>query len=260
MAERAEPVQIRRWPGGWFLVGNGPSYLLFCPKGEVLHLASSLYRQLRQDLKGYQAIGDDDKPVPLVRALELARADAVYDLDRSANTTIRKWADYNVVREIQELIALSSREPKIFEGRARRFVTSMKAAGILAMYRDGPPAAPGGESSPPGTYFSRDRHGRRLLIVSNPYFVLRCEPASRIAGCAQELWRKERDQWCWHQEQNQDRWMGQRTVLYLVPTRRQLQEYLCSDGPTVTKVCRAAGFDWLPRASAGRHRRRPSPA
>jgi hypothetical protein len=47
-------MRIHRWPGGWTLVGDGPSYLLFdVHKKEVTHLASGLHRALRQDLKGY---------------------------------------------------------------------------------------------------------------------------------------------------------------------------------------------------------------
>jgi hypothetical protein len=253
-----EPVQIRRWAGGWCLVGNGPSYLLFCPNKEVMHLSSGFNRQKRLDLKGYQAIGDDDKLVPLARALRLLSADAVYLLDRSANTTIGKWADYVLVREIQELIALVSGEPKIFEGRLRRLATLIRAAGVLEMHDERPPEAPDASCppSPPGSFFGRDRHGQRLLIMIEPDFVFRCEADSPIAGCAQELWRKEQGKWPHDQERDQERWVGQCTVLYRVPTRSELRKHLCCDGAAVKKVCRAEGCDWLPKAQAGRPRRR----
>src|SRR6516164_11596667 len=77
-------VQIQRLPGGWCLVGNGPSYLLFCPNKEVLHLASSLDWQLRQDLKGYRAIDEQGELVPLVWALLHASADAIYQVGPAA--------------------------------------------------------------------------------------------------------------------------------------------------------------------------------
>jgi hypothetical protein len=42
---------------------------------------------------------------------------------------------------------------------------------------------------------------------------------------------------------------GRVISLYRVPTRKELREYLCLDEPAVTKLCRAQGFEWLPRAA-----------
>jgi hypothetical protein len=107
----------------------------------------------------------------------------------------------------------------------------------------GPPAAPTG-GGPPGGFFSHDQVGQ-LLVMSNPHFVFRCEPNSSIAGCAQELWHRE-----------QAHWRDRATVLYRVPNRKELCEYLCTDEPTITKLCRDEGFGWLPRALPSRGRRR----
>jgi hypothetical protein len=233
-----EPWQVERWPGGWCLVGDGPSYLLFCPLNkEVKHLTSELHRALRRDLQGYQAIGDDDRLEPLVWALARASAYAIYDLDTAPR---RKAAAFTVIQEIQRLIG-SFPQPEIFEERLRRLNTLIRAAGVLGMYH-GPPAAPGVPTlpSPPGSFFTRDQYGQRLLIVSNPPFVFRCEPNSPIAQCAQKVWREEQAQW------------GDRTVLYRIPTRAELGEHLCLDKSATTKLCRAEGFNWLPRESAGR--------
>jgi hypothetical protein len=238
-------VQIWRWAGGWYLVGNGPSYLLFCPNKEVMHLASGLHRALRRDLQGYSAIGAGGELVPLAWALALASSCAIYDIEPNLDAAKRKWAAYVVVREIEELIRQFQQNRKIFDDRLRRLATLIKAAGTLEMYH-GPPEAPGAPSvpSPPGSFFARARYGQRLLIMSNPHFVFRCEPDSPIAQCAQKVWRKEQAQW------------GDRTVLYCVPTRHDLRDYLDKDEATVTKACRAEGCDWLPRARAGRTRRR----
>jgi len=242
MGTRSEPVQVSRWPGGWCLVGNGPSYLLFCPKNkEVTHLASGLHRALRQDLQGYDAIGAGGELEPLVWAFASASANAIYDIDPSLDAVKRKWAAYVVVREIQEIIRLFPQNPKIFVGRLRRVATLIKAAATLAMYH-GPPEAPGASSlpSPPGSFFARDQYGQQILVICGTQsFVFRCEPDSAIARCAQELWL-EKDP----------------TKPYRVPTRRELRKHLCCDEATVTKKCRAEGFPWLPRAPAGRPRRR----
>jgi hypothetical protein len=33
---------------------------------------------------------------------------------------------------------------------------------------------------------------------------------------------------------------------------KELREYLCVDEPRITKMCRAEGFGWLPRARAAK--------
>ena len=156
-----EPVQVSCWAGDWPLVGNGPSYLLFTPNKEVLHLTSGLDRALRRDLQGYQAIDlrKRDELAPLAQALVLASAQAVYDLDTRMDSLIRKAAVFTVIQEIEQLIRLFP-QPKIFEGRLHRLTTLIRAARILAMHDA--PGAPGE--------------------------TLRWEPDSAIARCAQELW------------------------------------------------------------------------
>jgi hypothetical protein len=214
-------VQIQRWADGWPLVGNGPSYLLFTPNKEVMHLTSGLTRVLRRDLLGYQAIDlrqARDELAPLAQALVLASAQAVYDRDTHMNSLMRKAAVFTVIQEIEQLIRLFP-QPQIFEGRLHRLTTLIRAAGILAMHDA--PGAPGE--------------------------VLRCEPNSRIARCAQALWLG-----------------GDPTKPYRVPTRAELGQHLCLDKPALSKLVRAEGFDWLPRARAGRPpmsaRAGPSPA
>jgi hypothetical protein len=230
MTGEAKSVQTRLWPGGWCLVGNGPSYLLFRnPEKEVTHLSSGMHRELREALKGYCAI-QDDKLAPLVRALFLASADAIYDVEGRTNASERKWAAYMVVREITELIR-EFPQREIFARRLRRLATCLRAAGQYEMYH-GAPGVPEG-TYPPGSFFAHDLFGQRLLVTSS--CVYKCEPDSRIARCAQELWRRDG-----------------RTVPYRVPTRKELREYLCSDEPAVTKLCRAQGCNWLPKAQRGR--------
>jgi hypothetical protein len=241
MAGETASVQTLFLPGGWCLAGNGPSYLLFCPNKEVIHLAGGLHRALRRDLKGYSAIDQDDELLPLVRALALASADAIYDADPRSNAANRKRAAHVVVREIERLIRQFPKRAT-FEAELRRLCTSLRAAGQYQMYH----TAPGVPESrnPPGSFFARDRYGQRLLVVSDPWVVFRCEPHSPVAKCAQELWRQE-----------QARWGDQRTVLYRVPVRKEVRVHMDANEPTVTKLCRAEGFDWLPRAPSGRRAR-----
>ena len=203
------PVQVQLWADGWPLVGNGPSYLLFTPTKEVLHLTSGLDRQLRRDLQGYQAIDlrEEDELEPLAQALVLASAQAVYDLDPHPGSLTRKAAVFTVIQEIEQLIRV--RQPRVFERRLGRLTTLIRAAAVLAQH----------------------------AIPGPPSDALRCRPGSRIARCAQELWRAKDP-----------------TKPYRVPTRAELGEYLCCDKATVNKEVRAEGLEWLPRGLAGRPR------
>jgi hypothetical protein len=234
-------VQILELAKGWSLVGDGPSYLLFhtVPEKEVTHLSTGFFRELRDALKGRSAI-ENEELVPLVRTLSLSSAAAIYDIDGREDARRRKAACYVVVQELGELLCPFSQD-QVFEKRLRKFASLIRAARRLEMYHTPPPEAPGASSlpSPPGSFSARDRYGQRFLIVSNPHFAFRVEPDSLIARCAQELWRTKEP-----------------TKPYRVPTRAELREYLCLDKATVTKLCRAEGFTWLPRAQAGRPRRR----
>src|ERR1700756_3609843 len=148
-AGQREPVQIRFLPGGSLLVGNGPSYLLFRnPQKEVTHLSSGLHRELRGALKGYKVIDQDNELLPLVQALVLASADAIYDLDSRVNAANRKGATYMVVREIERLIRQFPNRTT-FEAELRRLCTCMRAAGSIAMYHSAPGVPESG--SPPGS-------------------------------------------------------------------------------------------------------------
>jgi hypothetical protein len=234
-------VQIRELAPGWSLVGDGPGYLLFCPNKEVIHLSCGLDRALRRDLQGRAAFDKCGELEPLVQAFALASPGAIYGIDSSPDAVKRKRAAYVVMREIEQIICLFPHKPKIFTGRLRRLNTLIKAAAILAMYY-GPPEAPGVSSlpRPPGSFVSRDPGGRQILVINGTQpFVFRYKPDSSIARCAQTLWR-EKDP----------------TKPYRVPTRKDLREHLCCDEATVTKLARAEGFTWLPRAPAGRPRRR----
>jgi hypothetical protein len=229
------PFRVQCWARSWWLIGDGPSYLLFRNLGkEVTHLSGGMHRELRQSLKGYRAIRDGEL-APLVGALSLASAEAIYDVDSRANASQRKWAAFAVVREIERVLRLFPKRTT-FEKELRRLATSLRAAGQYAMYH----AAPGvpESESPPGSFFARDIYGQRWLVTSNPRAVYRCESDSPVAECAQSLWRHE-----------QARWGSHHTVLYRVPTRKELRLHLSMDEPAITKLCQAKGFVWLPRAT-----------
>jgi hypothetical protein len=272
MARSESKIPIYRWPGGWCLVGKGPSCLLFKTGStseaskpdrasrpsstshgmEVTHLSSGLHRNLRKALKGYRAINRDGELEPLVSQLLLADCGAVYDALARENAPDRKLADYAIILEIQELV-WQFPDPAEFDRALGRLISSVRAARQIAKYR-GPPAAPESRRpSPPGTFFSQV--GGQDVLVLYSLFVFKCEPDSPFATCAQELWRKE-------QASRGD----QLTSLYRIPSRKDIREHLNADEPRVTKLCRAGGFDWLPTAAqavrAGyqeppSHRRRP---
>jgi hypothetical protein len=83
-------------------------------------------------------------------------------------------------------------------------------------------------------FWTRDIYGNQMVIYGDKPLVFSCVTNSRIASCALKLWRQEP------------------TSLYRIPTRKELRENLCLDEPAITKLCRAEGFDWLPRAAAAR--------
>jgi hypothetical protein len=234
-----KPLQVCFWSGGWYLVGNGPAYLLFhAPKKEVTHLVTGMHRELREALKGYSAIQEAGNLALLVWALARASADAINLDSRTHDASECRRANYIVVREIERLRRQFPNRTN-FEAGLRRLNSSLRAAGQYAMYY-GAPGVPEG-TSPPGSFFAHDQYGQRLLVTRTR--VYRCEPDSSIARCALALWRRE-----------QAHWADQRTVLYRVPTRKELREYRCCDEATITKLCRREGFDWLPSAPKGRHK------
>ena len=237
MAPERSSVEICRWPGGWCLVGDGPSYLLFGhTQMEVTHLSIGLHRELRDALKGYAAIQAGEL-APLVEALGLAGPDWIYDpdsLSSRSNDSSRQWAAFVILREIQRLLRLFPKRAT-FEKELRRFCTSLRAAGQYAMYHTAPGVPE--SSGPPASFFAHDRYGQRVWVSPDPQVAYRCEPDSKIAECAQKVWRQE-----------QDGFDGA-SVLYRIPTRKDIREHLNVVEARVTKLCRAEGFNWLPRAT-----------
>jgi hypothetical protein len=131
---KASAVPVVLWAPGLYLVGDGPSYLLFPAEGrQVTHLtsASGLSRKVREALKGYQAI-KDGKLVPLVQALLDFRVGADADF-RSKEDAIRCFASrWIILMEISNLIHQSS-EDKIFKTRLGKFNSAIKATRQLKM-------------------------------------------------------------------------------------------------------------------------------
>ncbi len=239
------PVAIRWWARSWWVIGNGPSHLLFrAEERRVTHLTNGIARPLQEVLKGYQVI-KDGKLVPLVRAL--IRINTADEFNRGKEEAERyKEASRVVLKEIQRLIYLP--EQKIFEGQLARFATLLRAARRFQMEqveRYGPqfPISLDEERS---KFWISDRHGNELFVSDcddgpQPLRGFRCDPHSPIAHCAQELWSRE-----------QVRLGDRATSLYYVPTRKELGHYFALDEPAVSKLCRAEGFAWLPKAPRGR--------
>lgn len=208
-----------------------------------MHLTSGLPRKLRSSLKGFAAI-QEGRLEPLVAALtridttclaRLAGAGSVYSPDafRCVNGCVA------VLTEIECL----QREPdeRIFAERLARFASRIRAARRFRAEQEGEYeiSLDQGRSK----LWFRDRHGREMLVSDcfdsgGPKRVFRCEPGSVIAQCAQALWVAEQAGF------------STRSILYRVPTRKELREFLGVDEPSVTKLCRAEGFGWLPRASS----------
>jgi len=230
-------MRIHRWPLGWSLVGNGPSYLLFdARKKEVTHLAGGLHRALRQDLKGYSVLDECGELAAMVRMLTLASADAIYEVDPRPDAAKRKEAAYIVIRAIEKLIYQDPFDERLFSGRLRRLCTLLRASRRLAAAQGSPPGVPQNVAAPRACFFARDRSGQRLFFT--PWARFRIEPSSKIARCAALLW-------CEDQTLLGDQ---EATVLYRIPTRKELRLHLGSDEASVTKLCRREGFDWLPAA------------
>jgi hypothetical protein len=114
------PFDVKWWGLGWWLCGNGPSYLLFrAEEGRVTHLSSALTLALREALKGYQVI-QDEKLLPLVRHL--------VGIDGANNSDGCEEANKAVLVEIERLI-FKTPEEKIFKGRLARMSTQITASG-----------------------------------------------------------------------------------------------------------------------------------
>jgi hypothetical protein len=157
-------------------------------------------------------------------------------IDNSAEGEEAKNA---VARGIERLI-FQMPDEKIFEGNLARFGTMIRAARRFQMEHHGPEFVISMDEERCKFWFS-DAHGHELLIVDctdgHNQHSLSCVTHSRIADCALALWNAE-----------EESFGGGATSLYRVPTRKELREYLCLNEPAVTKLCRAQGFEWLPRA------------
>jgi hypothetical protein len=215
-------------------------------EGRVMHLTTGIPRKLRHALKGFSAI-QEGKLEALVHALTLINTSVLLRLELNdgpyTEDAIRsKVASFTVLREIERLVCGLRDDEKIFKGQLARFASQLRAARRFLMEHE--PEYQVLMDEERSKFWFSDWHGRESLISDcfdspGPKRVLRCEPDSLFARCAQDLWRKE-----------QHSWVNERTVLYRVPTRKELREYLGSDEPAVTKLCRAEGFDWLPRAQS----------
>jgi hypothetical protein len=212
-----------------------------------MHLTSGVPRKLQEALKGYQAIQNDELE-PLIRALILINTTLLMRLGMRERPSYPEealrcvGAVLTVLREIERLI-FELPEEKIFKGQLARFASQVRAARRFVMEQGQEFSVSIDEERSICSWSDRD--GNEVLISDcfdspGPKRVFRCVADSQIARCAQELWRHE-----------QVRWGDQRTVLYRVPTRKELREYLCLDEPAVTKLCQREGFAWLPKAQRG---------
>jgi hypothetical protein len=248
------PVRIRLWARGWWLVGNGPSYLLFrAEEGRVMHLTTLLPRNLRTALKGYQAI-KNGRLTPLIRALSLISTRLLYSPPPHTEDSIRcAKHTFIVLRTIEHLIYHHFAREKAFEDALARFASNLRAARRLALAEI--ESAGGSEfvmsyDKSRGMFCFSDSHGREVMITdcsdaAGVQYSFRCVPSSPIARTAQVLWDRE-----------QQSFGDRATCLYRIPTRKELGEELLLDEPAVTKLCHADGVDWLPKASFRKPRKR----
>ena len=133
---RCQSVNIYRWARGWYLVGNGPSYLLFRaeekrPEARVLHLTMELPRSGRAALKGFRVI-EDGKLIPPVPALRLINTALLFS-PRSHEDVIRcRKASLLILQLIECMVAQSSKQT--FKARLSRFNSYIKAAHCLTTF------------------------------------------------------------------------------------------------------------------------------
>jgi hypothetical protein len=238
------PVAIRLWGRGWWLIGNGPSYLLFrAEEGRIMHLTTLLPRNLRAALKGYQAI-KNARLTPLVRALSLINTRLLYSPFHPTEDSIRCAKNtFIVLRTIERLIYHFADE-KAFEDALARFASNLRAARRLTNTEI---EFAGGSEFVLSTDLERakfwltDSFGREVLIsdcadIAEPH-TFKCVIHSPIARAIAAIWNRERKSF------------GDRaSCLYYIPTRKEVREELALDEPAITKLCRAEGLDWLPRA------------
>jgi hypothetical protein len=251
----SQPVKVERWARSWYLVGNGPAYLLFRSEDQrVLHLTSDLEllpRNFREALKGFRAI-EKGKLTPLVQALCLINTASFYSPLRANEGPDEDFyrcaqASMDILKEIEHLVGQVPDEDS-FKVRLARFTSLIKAARRFVLSQ----IEHYGTSQFEVSWDDERRksclldcHGDEVLIsdywdLPGPKRVFRCVPRSPIASCVLDLWTFEQT----------ERGGNRFTSLYYIPTRKELRRAFCTDEPAITKMCRAEGFGWLPRARA----------
>jgi hypothetical protein len=247
MSASASPVTIRLWARSWWLVGSGPSYLLFrTQERRVMHLTTTAHlpRNLREALKGYQVV-KSGALAPFVQALILVNTRLLCSPHQSDDGIRCARHSLRVLSAIERLVNKYSNE-KRFEEALARLMSYIRAARRLTQaqieFAGGDQFAISIDQERSKLWLS-DSHEREVLIadcadIDGPQYSFRCVPNSPIARAAQALWDRE-----------QQSWGDRASCLYRVPTRKELREELLLDEPAVTKLCRAEGFGWLPRAS-----------
>jgi len=261
MTRSQKDSKVRRidWGNGNALFGNGPGYLLFCPE-DVLDLRTGLATviepELKRKLKGFRAIDAKTGEIDSL-ACDLSR---IYGGDNFGGSRESKS---NVLEAISQIMAA---EPEQLQKAVRRFSTLLKAGwnvrqwgklgfvsvrsepGICKLWfhaKNGNPVSVTdsdyGEDGRPGSLLSFREHewdelvhniGRKptinecrkhLLPVT---FSVKTTAQSNFARLAQQLRH--------------------------VPTKKELKDELMVDEPTITRLCKEAGFSWLPTELAGR--------
>jgi hypothetical protein len=249
------PVETRLLARGWWLVGNGPSYLLFRrEERRVMHLTKQFPRHLREALKGYQAV-ENGRLMPQVYDLNLISL--LYSPAKGEERRECRKACLKVLSTIDRLI-YQSPDKKSFEKRLARFVSDIRAAYSFVAAEcefGGGPNFTWSFDMERSTGWIVDSLGREVMMTcytdplratTGAKYRFRCVPHSPIARVTEALWNRE-----------QQNFGGGATSLYRIPDRKELREELLLDEPAVTKLCHAAGFYWLPKASFRKRRKTP---
>jgi hypothetical protein len=219
-----------------------------------MHLTEQLPRNLREALKGFQAV-QNGRLVPLVHALNRINTNALLSPNKTEDSIRCKKAGVEILATLEYLIYNSFPNKKSFEEALARFTSCVRAARRLTEAEvefAGGPEFPISIDKERSKYWINDSHDRELLIgdcadLPGRQYNFRCVPVpcSPVARITQMLWNRE-----------QQSFADRATCLYRVPTRKELREELLLDEPAVTKLCRAEGFDWLPKASFRKRRKR----
>ena len=127
---KASDVSVTLWARGWWLVGNGPSYLLFRTEDRrVMHLTTQLTRNLREALKGYQAVKNGTL-IPQVYDLNLIGL--LRSPPKGQGRLIYEEGCFRVLSRIERLIYQPPDE-KSFEKGLASFASNIRAAHRFAV-------------------------------------------------------------------------------------------------------------------------------